>query len=146
MTIRPKTHAHHCMKATLATALALGTSGLASAAPREAGTLAIVGATIFDGTGAAPHAATVIVTDGRIADVGPNLAIPRGAKVIQAKGEALLPGFFDVHTHWVGQPATTPQIATAYISAGVTTTNDFNAAPNPGSRAESGSPPSMLRM
>lgn len=94
-------------------------------------TTAIVGAVVFDGTGAAPHPATVLIRDGRILDVGPKVKAPAGAKVIHAEGEALLPGFFDVHTHWTpgGLPATTPQIATAYIAAGVTTVDDFNAAP-----------------
>lgn len=114
-----------------------GAAGLLSFAPipgeaaAPTGTVAIVGATVFDATGAAPHVATVIIRDGRIADVGPKVAVPRGAKVIHAEGEALLPGFFDVHTHWTpgGQPRTTPQIANAYIAAGVTSVDDFNAAP-----------------
>ncbi|RRN63557.1 amidohydrolase family protein [Caulobacter sp. 602-1] len=103
----------------------------AQAAERPAAAIAIVGATVFDATGAAPRKATVIIRDGRIAEVGPTVKVPRGARVIDAKGEALLPGFFDLHTHWTGGgvPATTPQIATAYVSAGVTTVNDFNAAP-----------------
>jgi len=92
---------------------------------------------------AAPHEATVIVVDGRIADVGPKVAIPRGATIIQAKGEALLPGFFDVHTHWTpgGMPKTTPQIANAYIASGVTTTTTSTPRRSPGRRAGRGSPP-----
>lgn len=117
----------------LATILALTAFGVSQAAKTEASgpAIAIMGATVFDATGAAPHVANVIVQDGRIVDVGPNVKAPRGAKVIDAKGEALLPGFFDLHTHWTpgGVPATTPQIATAYVSSGVTTVNDFNAAP-----------------
>jgi imidazolonepropionase-like amidohydrolase len=93
--------------------------------------VAIVGATVFDGTGAAPRAATVIIENGRILQVGPGLKLPSGAKVIDARGKALLPGFFDLHTHWTpaGNPATTPQIATAYVAAGVTTVNDFHEQP-----------------
>ncbi|RZM17067.1 MAG: amidohydrolase, partial [Sphingomonas sp.] len=39
--------------------------------------------------------------------------------------------FYDLHTHWTpaGNPATTPQIATAYVAAGVTTVNDFHEQP-----------------
>ena len=47
-------------------------------------------------------------------------------------GKALLPGFFDLHTHWAtsrGFPTTTPQIATAYVQSGVTTVNDYNHQP-----------------
>lgn len=97
----------------------------------EPRTLAIVGAVVFDATGAPPHPATVIVRDGRITEVGAGLKAPRGATVIDARGQALLPGFFDVHTHWTpaGQPRTTPQIASAYIAAGVTTVNDFHQQP-----------------
>ena len=93
--------------------------------------LAIVGATIFDGTGAAPHKGTVVIENGRIAAVGADVKVPRGAKVVEAKGKALLPGFFDVHTHWTpaGEPDTTPQIATAYVQAGVTTVADFHEQP-----------------
>jgi len=117
----------------LAALLASG-AGLATVAatpPPGPPPTAIVGAMVFDGTGAAPHEATVVIAGGRIVDVGPKAAIPKGATIIQAKGEALLPGFFDVHTHWTpgGEPRTTPQIANAYIASGVTTTNDFNAAP-----------------
>ncbi|MFN3582523.1 CIA30 family protein [Phenylobacterium sp.] len=92
---------------------------------------AIVGATVFDATGAPPRVANVVVRDGRIVAVGPNVRAPRGARVIDAKGKALLPGFFDLHTHWTpgGSPAATPAIATAYVKSGVTTVNDFHQAP-----------------
>ncbi len=97
----------------------------------EAPAVAIVGATVFDATGAAPRVATVVLRDGRIAAVGRGLKVPRGAKVIDAKGLSLLPGFFDVHTHWTpgGEPRITPTIANAYIAAGVTTVNDFHQQP-----------------
>jgi len=93
--------------------------------------VAIMGATVFDATGAEPHVANVIIKDGRIAEVGPKAKAPKGAKVINAKGLALLPGFYDVHTHWTpgGQPALTPEIATAYVKAGVTTVDDFHEQP-----------------
>lgn len=121
------------MIGALGAAVALA-AGMAQSAPPPkpaVQAVAIVGATVFDGTGAAPHAATVVIVDGRIAAVGPKPAIPRGAKIIDAKGEALLPGFIDVHTHWTpgGVPATTPQIANAYLASGVTTTDDFNSSP-----------------
>jgi imidazolonepropionase-like amidohydrolase len=113
----------------LAGSFGLTAFGIAQAANDDV--VAIMGATLFDATGAAPHVANVVIRDGRIAEVGSNVKAPRGARVIDAKGEALLPGFFDLHTHWTagGIPSTTPQIATAYVSAGVTTVSDFNAAP-----------------
>lgn len=92
---------------------------------------AITGATVFDGTGAAPMLANVLIEDGRIIALGPDVKPPRGATRIDAHGKALLPGFIDVHTHWTpgGLPNTTPQIATAYVRAGVTTVNDFHQQP-----------------
>ncbi|MET0272324.1 MAG: amidohydrolase family protein, partial [Phenylobacterium sp.] len=120
------------MKLTQALAACAAALILGSAAPAAAhDSLAIMGATVFDATGAAPRVANVIVQDGRIVRIGPKARAPRGAAVIDARGKALLPGFFDVHTHWTpaGSPATTPQIATAYLAAGVTTVNDFHESP-----------------
>lgn len=91
---------------------------------------AIVGATVFDATGAAPRRATVLIEGDRIMAVG-DVPVPAGARVIDARGKALLPGFFDVHTHWTpnGQPDALPAIATAYVRAGVTTVSDFHEQP-----------------
>ena len=102
--------------------------GMAHAEERP---LAIMGAMVFDATGSAPRLANVVIKDGRIAEVGPDVKAPRGAVVVSAKGKALLPGFFDVHTHWTpaGDPHITPEIANAYIAAGVTTVNDFHQQP-----------------
>lgn len=111
--------------------LMLGT-GVGSALAQSTDRLiAITDAVIFDGTGKEPFPGTVIVRDGRIEKVGQNVPVPAGAKVIRAEGRAVLPGFFDVHTHWSpgGQPGTLPQIATAYITSGVTTVNDFHQPP-----------------
>lgn len=96
-------------------------------APAQPGRhVAIMDAIIFDGTGAAPYKAKLLMIDGRIAALGPHISIPAGAERIHANGKALLPGFFDVHSHW---PANTPQIASAYIRSGITTVNDFNQQP-----------------
>lgn len=105
--------------------------GSAAQAQSSGEVTAIMGATVFDATGAAPRVANVVIRNGRIAAVGPKVRAPRGARVVDAKGLALLPGFFDVHTHWTpaGAPAVTPQIANAYIAAGVTTVNDFHQSP-----------------
>ncbi|WP_297800157.1 CIA30 family protein [uncultured Brevundimonas sp.] len=115
---------------TLLGATALAMVGGFAAAPQD-GVVAIVGATVFDATGAEPYRANVVIRDGRIAEVGPEVRAPRGARIIRAEGKALLPGFWDVHTHWTpaGDPALTPEVATAYVQAGVTTINDFHQPP-----------------
>lgn len=100
-----------------------------SAAPERP--TAIVNAWVFDATGAAPYRGVLVIRDGRIAAVGPDVSAPRDARVIDARGQALLPGLFDLHTHWTpsSEPASTPQIALAYLATGVTTVDDFHQAP-----------------
>lgn len=118
------------MAAVLLLGATAGT-GVAQTAGGAGKVIAITGAEIFDATGRAPFRGTVVIRDGRIADIGRAIPIPAGAEVLDAEGEALLPGFFDVHTHWTdgGMPGSYPQIANAYLSSGVTTVNDFNEAP-----------------
>lgn len=41
----------------------------------------------------------IIVESGKIVSVGNNLKIPEGAKIIDAKGQYVLPGFIDAHCH-----------------------------------------------
>lgn len=112
-------------------AAGLGLSSPSATAQSQDEVLAITDATIFDATGREPFRGTVIIRDGRIADVGPDVRVPTRARVIRAKGKALLPGFFDVHTHWSpsGSPSALPKIASAYVESGVTTVNDFHQQP-----------------
>ena len=68
----------------------------------QAPVTAFVGATVIDGTGAAPvENGVVIVRDGRIAAVGPasTVAIPPGAARVELRGKTLLPGFVNAHGH-----------------------------------------------
>ncbi len=63
---------------------------------------AIVGATLWDGTGRAPvtNAVTVVRGDRILcAGVAGECPVPQGAKVIDAKGMYLIPGLIDSHVH-----------------------------------------------
>jgi len=96
--------------------------------------LAIVNARVFDGTAKPPTIATVIVRGSRIAEIGPTLAPPAGATVVDATGKTLMPGIFDLHTHLpyssvAGVSGDWPKILKAYLHSGVTTTVDFGAYP-----------------
>lgn len=44
--------------------------------------------------------ADVLIENGKIAVVGPNLSAPAGSRVISANGKLVLPGFVDVHVHF----------------------------------------------
>ncbi|MFN0180353.1 MAG: amidohydrolase family protein [Gemmatimonadales bacterium] len=64
--------------------------------------VALVGATLIDGTGAAPIPnATILIEGARISAVGPRRAVvvPSGTTVIEVAGKYLLPGFIDLHMH-----------------------------------------------
>ena len=56
-------------------------------------------ATVLTGTGTRLNAADVLLADGRISAVGPGLAAPAGAQVIEAHGRWVTPGLIDVHSH-----------------------------------------------
>jgi imidazolonepropionase-like amidohydrolase len=63
--------------------------------------LVIRSARVIDGTGRAWDKATVVVRGNRIAAVGSHrdLSVPRGARIIDGRGLALLPGMIDCHVH-----------------------------------------------
>jgi imidazolonepropionase-like amidohydrolase len=56
------------------------------------------GGSVFDGTGAPPAAADVVVEDGRIVEVGPGLD---GDDVVACTGRTVMPGLVDCHVHVV---------------------------------------------
>lgn len=60
---------------------------------------AFTGATIVDGTGAAPRTGTVVMRDGKVACVG---ACETGPDVhaIDARGKWIVPGLVDAHVHY----------------------------------------------
>ena len=67
-----------------------------------ASALAVVGATVIDGSGAEPVPdATVVVRDGRIESVGPSgeIEVPADAEVLDAAGKYLVPGLINAHGH-----------------------------------------------
>jgi len=80
--------------------LALATAGAPAA--QAPPVTALVGATVVDGTGAAPIPdAVVLIRDGRITDVGPasRVQVPAGATRTDLRGKTLLPGFVNAHGH-----------------------------------------------
>lgn len=103
-------------------------------AQQQANVVAIVGAVVVDGTGAEPKRAVVIIRGDRIAAIGEHLEIPAGARVINAEGQTLIPGLFDLHTHLFNSSAgsMTPDWAKhlkAYLYCGVTSIVDLSSYP-----------------
>lgn len=92
--------------------------------PFEPPPLAIVGARLVDGTGAPPRSGcTVLVRAGRIAAVGPAVAVPDDAEVVDGSGGTLLPGLFDTHGHCFTADGRTQYDAfpLLFLAGGVTT-------------------------
>ena len=42
---------------------------------------------------------TILVRDGRIAELGADVAVPEGATVLDVEGAQVTPGLVDCHTH-----------------------------------------------
>jgi imidazolonepropionase-like amidohydrolase len=95
----------------------------------DAPTVALTHVRVVDGTGAAPvEDHTVIISQGRIAAVGPaaSTSVPSGAKVIDLGGHTVIPGIVGLHNHTfyttslrsVQLNATAPIL---YLGSGVTT-------------------------
>ncbi|WP_300974291.1 amidohydrolase family protein [Sphingomonas sp. LHG3406-1] len=63
------------------------------AAPATAQTIAVTGGTVALGDGSAPiPGGTVVIRDGRVVAAGANIAIPAGARTIDATGKWVTPG------------------------------------------------------
>jgi imidazolonepropionase-like amidohydrolase len=57
-------------------------------------------AQLFDGVNPQPHPGwSVLVEDGKIAAVGPNLAAPAGTRTVELPGTTLMPGLIEGHSH-----------------------------------------------
>ncbi len=72
---------------------------LAIPAP-EGGTLvAITNANIMTASHGNIMNGTILIRNGKIADIGANVAVPPGAKVIDGRGKWVTPGIIDAHSH-----------------------------------------------
>ena len=67
-------------------------------APAQGAVLAITNARIFPVTAAPIEKGTIVIRGNRIEAVGANVQVPQGAKVIDAKGGHVYPGFINART------------------------------------------------
>ena len=90
--------------------------------PRITNPIALVGGTLIDVTGkpATPNSAVLIEGD-RIIAAGPRstIKIPDNVKVIDMSGKYLLPGLWDMHSHFYHA-----EFGPTYLAAGITTARD----------------------
>ncbi|MBT6695739.1 MAG: hypothetical protein HOB12_08815, partial [Gemmatimonadales bacterium] len=110
-------------------ALVVVSAGLtACAGPDESATLAIIHATVIDGS--APEAKsdqTLLVKHGRIQEMGPSdsIDVPSEATVIDATGRHVIPGLWDVHAHTNADQT----VLDLYLANGVTGIRDMGCDP-----------------
>ena len=93
------------MRLTLRLAAAAAVAGLA-ALPAEAATVAVTADRMIDvATGARVERPQVVITDGRITQVGrQGDAVPEGAERVDLPGVTLVPGLIDMHVHITSSP------------------------------------------
>lgn len=106
-----KARIRNTLKVLILAAFILGTRGLfAQSDPkgerRVTGTYALQNATVTTAPGKTISKATIVVKNGIIEAVGPNVAIPKDAQVISADSLFIYPGFIDAGSNaGVGKPA-----------------------------------------
>lgn len=88
-------------------------------------TLAVTNASIIDASAPVPvRVGSIVVRNGRIVAVGPRVAIPAGALVVDATDKFVVPGLWDMHAHLA---ALTPigRAPEHYVSYGVLNLRDM---------------------
>ena len=97
--------------------------------------MAIRAGRLFDAkAGAMLNNQVILIKGDRITDVGPGLAVPQGAQVIDLSGGSVLPGMMDTHVHLFGANGTSTERvvqamvrAQAMLGAGFTTIMDMDS-------------------
>lgn len=86
----------------------------------QGGTLVVRDVRIFDPvSGQVGDPQTIVVEGRRITGIGPDIAVPDGATIIDGAGRTALPGLHDMHAHL------DTSSALLYIAAGVTNVRDM---------------------
>jgi imidazolonepropionase-like amidohydrolase len=125
--------------------LAIGFAGVLAAQA----TVLIKNATVHTITNGTLQNTSILVRDGKIAEIGANILVPNGAKVIDASGMHVMPGIIDSHVHYPadaineGSVAVSSMVAISDVinaeqisiyralAGGVTTANLLHGSANP---------------
>jgi imidazolonepropionase-like amidohydrolase len=111
-------------RAIRASGLAL-LAAVAACGDKEPTGLALVGATLVDGSGGPPRQdAVVVVRGGRIESVGAaaGFEVPDRTTAVDVRGKWIIPGLIDAHAH------VAPWALTRYLAWGVTAVRDVHGA------------------
>jgi len=85
--------------ATITFALAAPIAALAASGPDAPPVLLIQNATILTVSHGTIEHGSILIKDGKIAEVGAGVKAPSGAQVIDASGQFVMPGIIDCHSH-----------------------------------------------
>jgi imidazolonepropionase-like amidohydrolase len=72
---------------------------IAAPPPEASPVILIQNATILTVTHGTLEHGSILIKDGKIAEVGPSIKAPKDAKVIDAAGQFVMPGIIDCHSH-----------------------------------------------
>ena len=118
-------------------------------AAQDSGVTVIRGATILTVAKGTIRNGSILIRDGKIAAVGRNVRVPRGATVIDATGQFVIPGIIDAHSHIAANAINEGSIAVSSmtgiedvlnpddiniyrdLAGGVTTANVLHGSANP---------------
>lgn len=122
------------LQTTAKGALFIGAGGsqliLKGCAGKDKYDLIITGGVVYDGLGNPAKELDIAIKDDRIVRIGEKLAGKKAARIIQANGMAVSPGFIDMHTHTdIGLLAN--PLAESHIRQGITTEISGNCGSSP---------------
>lgn len=83
-------------------------------------TILIKNGTVYDGLGNPGVAADVLLADGKIAKIAPNLQ-QEADRVLDATGKIVTPGFVDIHRHHDAKPLNDANFGRVELAQGITT-------------------------
>ncbi|MGI8564991.1 MAG: amidohydrolase family protein [Pyrinomonadaceae bacterium] len=132
---------------SLALVVALVAASETSAQRSAVDTYAITNARIVVGAGPVIERGTVVIRNGLIASIGPNVAVPADARVINGTGLTVYPGFIDSNTTFAiptPTPASTSGAASANPFAAFLGPRTLPSAVSPNSTQPPGLQPEIL--
>jgi imidazolonepropionase-like amidohydrolase len=88
----------------LVTAVMAAATGARPVTAQADDVILVRGATVHTATGAPISNGSVLIRAGKIAAVGPNVAAPAAARIIDATGKTVIPGMIDNHSHIGARP------------------------------------------